>query len=164
MFTCYPHALFNGFSLQKACRFLLLLLYVSVWNSGVCYVGQCGEKWQVFQVNRVAPCTKSLSSRSIYPSFQNESTFTFNFHFKIPDILDISIMIDFELNLFFDVFIDLGSLILYFFLNFYYFFLVCLLERTYGEGYISMFLKEGIGVRNKDFLSFWMCHKKYIWW
>lgn len=100
MFTCYPCALFNGFSLQKACRFLLLLLYVSVWNSGVCYVGQCGEKWQVFQVNRVAPCTKSLSSRSIYPSFQNESTFTFNFHFKIPHILDISIMIDFELNLF----------------------------------------------------------------
>lgn len=100
VFTCYPHALFNGFSLQKACRFLLLLLYISVWNSGVCYVGQCGEKWQVFQVNRVAPCTKSLSSRSIYPSFQNESTFTFNFHFKIPHILDISIMIDFELNLF----------------------------------------------------------------
>lgn len=100
VFTWYPHALFNGFSLQKACRFLFLLLYVSVWNSGVCYVGQCGEKWQVFQVNRVAPCTKSLSSRSIYPSFQNESTFTFNFHFKIPHILDISIMIDFELNLF----------------------------------------------------------------
>lgn len=100
MFTCYPHALFNGFSLQKACRFLLLLLYVSVWNSGVCYVGQCGEKWQVFPVNRVAPCTKWLSSRSTYPSFQNESTSTFNFHFKIPHILDISIMIDFELNLF----------------------------------------------------------------
>lgn len=85
---------------KVACRFLFLLLYISVWNSGVCYVGQCGEKWQVFQVNRVAPCTKSLSSRSIYPSFQNESTFTFNFHFKIPHILDISIMIDFELNLF----------------------------------------------------------------
>lgn len=98
-FTCYPHALFNGFSLQKACRFLLLVLYVSVWNSGLCYVGQCGEKWQVFPVNRVAPCTKWLSSRSIYTSVQNESTFTFNFHFKIPHILDRSILIDFELNL-----------------------------------------------------------------
>lgn len=115
MFTCYPHALFNGFSLQKACRFLLLVLYVSVWNSGLCYVGQCGEKWQVFPVNRVAPCTKWLSSRSIYTSVQNESTFTFNFHFKIPHILDRSILIDFELNLsLMSLLIDLGSLILYF--------------------------------------------------
>lgn len=53
VFTCYPHAFFNGFSLQKACRILLLVLYVSVWNSGLCYVGQCGEKWQVFPLK---PC------------------------------------------------------------------------------------------------------------
>lgn len=139
MFTCYPHALFNGFSLQKACRFLLLLLYVSVWNSGVCYVGQCGEKWQVFPVNHVAPCTKWLSSRSTYPYFQNESTFTFNFHFKIPHFLEISIMIDFELNLFLMSLLIWGLLFCIFFSISIIFFLFVFWRGLRGEIHFSVF-------------------------